>query len=328
MIDWRIAVLTVATLLGALPVAATPAGERVSFESSAPDPATGEPVTVQGLLFRPAAAASPDPRRRPAVVALHGCGGMYSAVRSRRDALSARHQAMAELLVAEGYVVLFPDSFRSRGVEEICTLESRRRTITGAHRRQDAQAALAWLQRRDDVLADRIAVLGWSHGGSATLSVLDGRAPSVAAWRDRSPAAAYFRAGVAFYPGCSGFAQARRGYTLAAPLTMFVGGSDDWTAPEPCIDFAARLAVAGEPAAITVYPGAYHGFDGPSSQPRLRLDVPNGVNPGQGVTVATDPAARDDAYEKLRTFLRTRLAPAITPTDEASSGRAAGPRQH
>ncbi|MBK7081673.1 MAG: dienelactone hydrolase family protein [Betaproteobacteria bacterium] len=181
--------LAAATILGALPVAAAPAGERVSFESSAPDPATGKPVTVQGLLFRPAAAAAPDPRRRPAIVALHGCGGMYSAVKSRRDALSARHQAMAELLVAEGYVVLFPDSFRSRGVEEICTIEARARRINGTHRRQDAQAALAWLQRRDDVLADRIAVLGWSHGGSAVLAALDGRAPSVAAWRDRSPQA-------------------------------------------------------------------------------------------------------------------------------------------
>ncbi|MBK6603640.1 MAG: dienelactone hydrolase family protein [Betaproteobacteria bacterium] len=323
MSDWRMAMLAAATILGALPVAAAPAGERVSFESSAPDPATGKPVTVQGLLFRPAAAAAPDPRRRPAIVALHGCGGMYSAVKSRRDALSARHQAMAELLVAEGYVVLFPDSFRSRGVEEICTIEAPARTINGAHRRQDAQAALAWLQRRDDVLADRIAVLGWSHGGSAVLAALDGRAPSVAAWRDRSPQPAYFRAGVAFYPGCGALAKARRGYTLAAPLTLFVAGSDDWTAPEPCIDIAARLAAAGEPAAITVYPGAHHGFDGPSSQPRLRLDVPNGVNPGRGVTVATDPAARDDAYEKLKTFLRTRLAPAITPTDEASPGRAA-----
>ena len=59
---------------------------------------------------------------------------------------------------------------------------------------------------------------------------------------------------------------------------------------------------------ITAYPGAYHGFDGPASQQRLRLDVPNGVNPGKGVTVAPDPAARDDAYAKLKAFLREQLA--------------------
>jgi dienelactone hydrolase len=113
---------------------------------------------------------------------------------------------------------------------------------------------------------------------------------------------------VAFYPGCNGFATARRGYSLAAPLTLYIGGSDDWTAPGPCIDLAARLADAGEPASITVYPGAFHGFDGPSTQPRLRLEVPNGVHPGQGVTVATDPQARDDAYARLKIYLRERLA--------------------
>ena len=83
--------------------------------------------------------------------------------------------------------MLFPDSFRSRGVEEICTVESRERKITGAHRRQDAQAALAWLQRRDDVLPDRVAVLGWSHGGSTVLGALDGRDGTVAAWKAAAP---------------------------------------------------------------------------------------------------------------------------------------------
>ena len=72
---------------------------------------------------------------------------------------------MAELLVREGYVVLFPDSFRPRGREEICTIENRQRTITMTARRLDAQGALAYLQSRPEVAPDRIALLGWSHGG-------------------------------------------------------------------------------------------------------------------------------------------------------------------
>src|SRR6185436_13242549 len=112
------------------------------------------------------------------------------------------HQAMAELLVGEGYVVIFPDSFRSRGREEICTIENRRRTITQVNRRLDTVAALAYLQARADVAPDRIAVLGWSHGGSAVLAALNARALLVAASLEHAPSPPYFRAGVAFYPGC------------------------------------------------------------------------------------------------------------------------------
>lgn len=136
--------------------------ERMAFDSLDRDSATGQAVRIQALLFKPEGS---DATRRPAVVALHGCGGMYSAVPTRRERLSVRHQAMAELLVAEGYVVLFPDSFRFRGQEELCTIENRQRPITQANRRLDAQGA------------------------------------------------------------------------LAAPLRLFIAGSDDWTAPQPCIAY-------------------------------------------------------------------------------------------
>ncbi|MBM4315225.1 MAG: dienelactone hydrolase family protein [Deltaproteobacteria bacterium] len=283
---------------------ATSAPQRVSFASRDQDPLTGKQVVIQALLFKPPGA---DYRRMPAVVALHGCGGMYSTVVSRRDSLSIRHLMMADLLVSEGYIVLFPDSFRSRGFEEICTVENRKRRLTQRHRLQDAQGALAWLQRRDDVLPERVAVLGWSHGGSAVLATINAKQPAVADWLDRKPPIPYFRAGVAFYPGCNDSLKARGGYTLAAPVTLFIGGSDDWTAPGPCVDLAAKLSAAGEAATITVYPDTHHGFDGPSSQPRRRLEVPNGVNPGKGVTVAANPAARDDAYAKLKRYLRAHL---------------------
>jgi dienelactone hydrolase len=36
-------------------------------------------------------------------------------------------------------------------------------------------AAVAWLQRRDDVLPERIAVLGWSHGASAVLATINAK---------------------------------------------------------------------------------------------------------------------------------------------------------
>jgi dienelactone hydrolase len=284
--------------------AANLAGERVTFDSLDRDRATGAPVRISALLFRPEGSSS---ARRAAIIALHGCGGMYSTAKSRRNELKRRHQAMAELLVGEGYVVLFPDSFRPRGLDEICTTENRSRAIRQSNRRLDTLAALAFLQAQPDVAPDRVAVLGWSNGGSAVLAALDARAPLVARRLERAPSPPYLRAGVAFYPGCTASLRAKTGYELAAQLRLFIAGSDDWTAPRPCIDLAARLAQAGEPVKITVYPDTYHGFDGPA-QKRLRLDVPNGVHPGQGVTVAPNPEARADAYVRLKAYLRAELA--------------------
>jgi len=279
------------------------APERVRFASLDRDPATGAPVMIDALLFHPPGASGPP---RPAVVALHGCGGMYSALAGRRDRLSQRHRAMAELLVAEGYVVLFPDSLRSRGRDEICTVADAKRTITVLQRRLDVLGALAYLQSRSDVVPDRIALLGWSHGGSTVLATMNANAQPVAARRSRPAAPPYFRAAVAFYPGCASSLRARGGYSAAAPLQLFVGGADDWTAPQPCIDLARRLEAAGEAVAITVYPDTYHGFDDPTGKPR-HLDMPNGVHPGQGVTVAPNPAARADAYARVRAFLARSL---------------------
>ena len=71
---------------------------------------------------------------------------------------------------------------------------------------------------------------------------------------------------------------------------------------------------------ITVYPETYHGFDGPQRQSRLRLEVPNGVNPGKGVTIAPNPVARADAYARLKAFLRVQLA---ETRDEADRSRRA-----
>ncbi len=298
------ATVLIAAALGGCATRGGSGPERVTFDSLDRDPSTGAPVRITGLLFRPKLAID---ARSPAVVSLHGCGGMYSTLASRRDLLSMRHQAMAELLAEEGYLVLFPDSFRSRGQEQICTVEARQRTITQVHRLRDAQGALAYLQARGDVVTDRIAVLGWSHGGSAVLATQNAKSPAVARWQNRSGSPPYFHAAVAFYPGCVDSVRARVGYAVVAPLTLFVGAADDWTAPQPCIALADRLIAAGEPVTITVYPDTYHGFDDPAARGRVRLDVPNGVNSSGGVTLAPNPAARADAYAKLKRFLRAEI---------------------
>ena len=81
---------------------------------------------------------------------------------------------------------------------------------------------------------------------------------------------------------------------------MLVGESDDWTPAAPCHELAR--AGTGVAPQIEGYEGAYHAFD--SRAPvRLRRDVPNGVNPGEGVHLGGQPEAREASRARLLRFL-------------------------
>jgi len=283
-------------------------GERVSFPSLDIDAATGKPLMLSALFFKPNASSGGF----PAVVALHGCDGMYARRAGREDRLSARHQAMADLLVAEGYAVLFPDSFNPRGRREVCSLPVREQPITQDHRRLDVLGALDYLHSRPDIAHNRIALLGWSHGGSAVLASMNARHPVVADYlaRLREPDEFYLTA-IALYPGCFGSLRAREGYAPAAPVRIFIGESDDWTSPRPCTMLGEAMEAMDMPLHVRTYPDTYHAFDAPRLS-KQRLDFPNGVHPGQGVTVAANAEARADAYARIKARLRAVLAPDVS----------------
>lgn len=284
-----------------LAVLAAPGPERVRFDSLDRDGDAA--VTLTGLLFRPEAPV-PD-GGRPAVIALHGCGGMFSAARGRSDYLSERHAMHAQRFVDAGYVVLFPDSFGPRGRREVCTVRMNERTITSFQRRLDAIGALVWLRLQPGIDPRRIALLGWSHGGSATLASVNAGDPHVADLVAGS--APYFRTAIAFYPGCSASLRNAK-WSPAVPLTILIGGDDDWTPASSCEVLHARGKAVKWPLDVVVYPGAHHGFDAPSGKVRVRTDVPNGVRPGAGVHVGPEPKAREDALAKVDAILRAAFS--------------------
>lgn len=226
---------------------------------------------------------------RPAVIGLHGCGGLYA-----RGDLNARERGMTELLRRRGFHVLLPDSFTPRTLRELCTVPLAQRTLRAADRRADIHAALDWLAARADVDRSRIVVMGWSHGGSALLAALNHRIGA-------QPLQT--RAAVAFYPGCTPYSRTQGSYLPVAPLLILIGELDDWTPPAPC----EELGKWTPKVMVNVYPGSYHGFDHPSARVRLRTDVPNGVRRGEGVHVGSNAKAREQAYAAVFDFLEREL---------------------
>lgn len=282
--SWTLAAWLLALCLGqAQAVGPTPVGV-------APSPHSSSPTELQAHLFRP---EGPGPH--PAVVMVHGCGGAYA----RSGGLNARHQMWGETLAAQGYVALMLDSFSSRGLKEICTQPFAERTLKEGDRVGDSYAALAWLRQQPFVDPQRIGLLGWSHGGGVTLDAL------------RRPPKALdsgFAAATAFYPGCTARSRRAERYQPYAPLLILIGEADDWTPAAPCVALVETARQHGANLQIHTYPGAWHGFDNPGiAKVRLRKDVPNGVHPGQGVHTGPDPAAREDAKQRVLDFFASRM---------------------
>ncbi len=233
---------------------------------------------------------------------------MYSKREGHGQEVAERLALRVDPMLADGYAVLFVDSFESRGIREVCTIKSGERTITASKRRLDALGALAYLASRPDIARERIALIGWSHGGAAVLQAVNAGDPAVAAFRNRPDAPPFFRAAVAFYPGCVTPLKDGDRYRPGAPTRIHIGLLDDWTPAKTCVELGNAMAARNEDLLVTTYADSYHAFDSPTGSVIHRTDVPNGVHPGQGVHVGPNPVARAAANASVRAFLRERLS--------------------
>ncbi len=267
--------------------------EPVAFPSLDGEMRGGSPTLLMGLLSRPQGRGA-----FPAVVLLHGCGGLYA----RNGRLTGRHEDWARTLSARGFVTLLVDSFTPRGLKQICTMKERP-LRAGRERTLDAYGALHHLQQLPFVRRDGVGLLGWSHGGVTTLFSVDPATPA----RPKLAPDADFRAAVAFYPGCRPENQLT--WRANIPLLLLLGGKDEWCPAHQCVTVAERAKAQGSPIDVVVYPDAHHDFDAPD----LALRQRSGLAFAEGGTarVGTHPEARADALQRVPAFLHEHLRPLI-----------------
>lgn len=227
-------------------------GAPVSFPSSSPftprDAPTAEPTSAIGTLYLPPDIAADAPRSVPAVILLHGAGGV----------LAAREHGYGRQLAAMGAATLVIDVFgarRSRGIG----FTERLLEITESMAMADAYAGLRFLRRRPEIDPDRVALVGFSYGAMATMYALSARVAALMA-----PGGERFAAHAAFYGPCiAEFADPR---TTGVPLLMLHGTGDALIDPARCDAFAAEARRGGSTVEVIAYPGALHQWDG--GQPR------------------------------------------------------------
>ena len=254
---------------------------------------------LTGYLFKP---QGPHAAKMPAVVMMHGRAGAYSSAADGdygASTLSRRHQQWGHLWAQQGYLAVLVDGFGPRGYPQgfpRFSYDSRPEALNEVTVRPlDAYGALAWLRRRDDVMADRIALQGWSNGGSAALATMaSAGAPGTAA---RS-AATGFRGALVFYPACGLKGQFEGGLVPYAPVRVFQGSADEEVSPRRCGELVDRSRARGGDIQITFYPGATHDFDDPG---RDRRDVP------------ANAAATEDAIPRAIAFFAGLLGATAAP---------------
>ena len=241
------------------------------------------PVDYEGREIELAANfEKPDgPGPYPVVILLHGCGGNDTYARARSERWGA-------LLREQGYATLIPDSFRARGYSNIC---NNGRLVPTWERAKDVYAAAYVLAGRSDIRADRIAAVGFSHGGGTVLSAA-ANWPELAAWRERLATRGKLVAIVGFYPGCRDTLQ----LDFQVPVLVLTGSDDDWSLARYCRDHAARIPATAPPFRLKIYPGAVHDFD---------VDKPEHFVVGH--KLAYDAAADADARVELLAFLKPYL---------------------
>lgn len=135
-------------------------------------------LTLAARLFLPDPAVHGD-GPYPAVVVLHGSGGLWSND-VIANGLISQFEQWGELLAGLGYAALFPDSYNPRGIpagfggrrphhdpatdDHLCS--------PNYERPKDVVAALTYLDGRTDIDRDNVALIGFSHGAQTGINAV------------------------------------------------------------------------------------------------------------------------------------------------------------
>lgn len=227
--------------------------------------------TLKGNLQIPETTAA----KVPAVILVHGAGGIDS-----------RQSAWASFLQKQGYATMTIDYFSPRGISGRSVPKPPRPTF-------DITDAANLLGTHPRIDPDRIAVIGWSNGGTMAVDLAS---QSVGYGSGEVAIKGY----IAIYPVCqlSNLGVNRRN----EPVLILLGDKDSFTTPDKCASLVEQAKKNKRDARLVVYEGAYHGWDGNYSG--------TFSYPGfGGVTIRSDHSATLRSREDVMAFLREVLGP-------------------
>jgi dienelactone hydrolase len=203
------------------------------------------------------------------------------------DGLQDSHLVWGETLANWGYVGLVVDSFGSRGGTDY-------RNTAAVDIPADSYSAFSYLHGLKFVNGQKIAVLGFSLGGSRLFTILDNSNAG-------RPEDIHFKAGIAVYPNCV------TGKQYAAPILILAGDNDPLMTLEICKAVYAQSRQHGNVVSLQIYPGATHFFDNPNYSKNLAQRYKNATLPLWFRKNHYNEEAHRDALDRAKEFLDQHL---------------------
>lgn len=235
-------------------------------------------TTIPGVAGGPevrAYVARPDtPGPWPAVIMIHEFFGLREEIVGK-----------AEDLAAEGYLVIAPDTFRGGSTGWIPRAIYQTVTTAPDQVNADLDAVYAWLAAQPDVIADKVAIMGFCYGGRTSL-LYSIHNPDVAA------------TGI-FYGMADTTPEQLR--ALRGPVLGIFGGADSSIPLEEVYALEQNLNAAGVATTISIYEDQPHAFVG--SVEEIAAGGPD-----------------QEAWAELKRFLDAALRGAAAPSGRASPG--------
>ncbi len=203
---------------------------------------SAKPTAISGTLR-----VAQGSGRLPLVILMHGSGGIEENI-----------SAWERVFASWGISTFAIDSFTGRAIVSTVADQSQLGRLNMV---LDLYRSLAVLAADPRIDPGRVAVIGFSRGGQATLYASLKRFQKM--W---NPSGIDPAAYIALYAPCiTTYINDTR--VTDHPIRIFHGRSDDWVEVTPCRTYFERLRRVAKDAQMTEFSNTWHAFDYPSLPP-------------------------------------------------------------
>ena len=205
------------------------------------------PVKVDALITYPKGEGP-----FPVLIIVHSSGGPGEFM----DAKDYRYyRSQQKPLLKMGIAVMYLDNFSGRNV---INTYANQQQATHWSTYIDAFMALEHLSKDPKINIKKVGISGYSRGGIISLMISEKRLRDALVSKDL-----YFAAAQPRSPDCWSIGMFRNPQPIKETKTwMVLGGKDDYTRAEPCVEMGEKIKANGGDIEVTVKKGWHHSFLG------------------------------------------------------------------